>query len=68
MTYIVENVARAIVDSRPIPEGHVRGDVNWEAFKLMARAALEATASHIELAHGELHPGAVYIRNALRQS
>lgn len=67
MTYIVENVARAIVDSRPIPDGCVRGEVDWEAFKSMARAALAATADNIERAHGCMHPGVVYIRNALKQ-
>lgn len=66
MSYLlVDRVARAMVVSRPIPEGHVLGDVDWDTFRSMAAAALEATALNIEVAHGELHPGAVYIRAAL---
>ncbi len=42
MSEMVERVARAMVESRPIPEGHIRGDVDWEFFRALARAAIAA--------------------------
>lgn len=39
---IVEVMARAAVESRPIPEGCVRGDVNWDYFRSLAAASLSA--------------------------
>ncbi len=38
----VARVARAMVESRPIPEGHIRGDVDWSFFRALARAAIAA--------------------------
>jgi hypothetical protein len=41
MSEMIERVARAMAESRPVPEGHVRGEVNMDAFREMARAAIE---------------------------
>ncbi len=38
----VQKAATAMVESRPIPDGCYRGDVNWTFFHEVARAALAA--------------------------
>lgn len=53
---IIMSVARAISDA----DATCNGD-----YRKLAAAALEAVADYIEEAHGEFHPGVVYIRNAL---
>jgi hypothetical protein len=65
MGYLVERVARAIVDRRKLPAD---ADVNWDAFMSDAKAALAMTADWIEQRYGSLHPGAVCIRHELSQS
>lgn len=64
MGYLVERVARAILDRRQLPSN---AKVNWDAFMSDARAALNMTADWIEQRYGSMHPGALCIRGELSQ-